>query len=139
MGEGVGLQAAGTCADRADNTAGDIVAGIKIDKTAPSITIMSPADGSVHLLNATVAANYGCADALSGIAACAGSVANGGALDTTTVGVKSLLVNASDNAGNVGSAASNYAVHYLFSGFTNPAASFPAVNIMRWANRADQM
>lgn len=131
MGEGVGLQAAGTCADRADNTAGDTVAGIKIDKTAPSITIMAPANGSVHLLNAPVAANYGCADALSGIAACAGSVPNGGALDTATVGVKSLLVNASDVAGNVAAAASNYSVRYVFSGFTNPAASLPAVNIVR--------
>ena len=129
--EGAGQSAIGTCADLADNTSSDTVPGINIDKTAPSITILSPADGSVHLLNAPVAANYGCADALSGIAACSGSVANGGALDTATVGVKSLLVNASDVAGNVASAASNYAVLYVFSGFTNPAASLPAVNIVR--------
>lgn len=129
--EGAGQQAIGTCADFADNTSSDTVPGINIDKTAPSITILSPADGSVHLLNAPVAASYGCADALSGIAACSGSVANGAALDTATVGVKSLLVNASDVAGNVAAAASNYAVLYVFSGFTNPAASLPAVNIVR--------
>jgi hypothetical protein len=122
-GEGNALQATGLCGDIADNSASDTVAGIKIDKTVPSISIIAPADGSVFLLNATAPANYGCADALSGLAACTGSTPNGGALDTATVGPKSLVVNATDVAGNDAMAVRAYGVHYAFSGFASPLAA----------------
>lgn len=129
--EGAGQQATGTCLDFADNASNDTVGNINIDKTAPSISIVSPPDGSVFLLNAHVTAHYGCADALSGIGSCAGSTPNGGALDTSTVGAKSLIVTATDVAGNANTAASSYGVRYVFSGFASPLAAPPLMTVAR--------
>lgn len=121
--EGVGQPATGLCTDKADNESSDTVTGINIDKTAPAISIVSPPDGAIFLLNGPATANFGCADALSGPATCVGSTPNGGALDTSTVGGKSLIVTATDVAGNAATAASSYAVRYVFSGFASPIAA----------------
>lgn len=129
--EGAGQQATGTCLDFADNTSTHTVGGINIDKSAPSISIVSPPDGSVFLLNASVTANYSCDDAPSGIATCAGSTPQGFALDTSTVGGKSLIVTATDAAGNTTTASSSYAVRYVFSGFASPLATPPLMTTAR--------
>ena len=51
---------------------------------------------------ATVLADYVCADEAggSGIASCEGTVADGSAINTATLGAKSFTVTATDNAGN---------------------------------------
>ncbi len=94
--------AAGNCA-----TAGPI-AGNKIDRKAPVITLVTPADGATYKFNKTTNADYTCADAGSGIAACAGTVANGTPIDTWTKGVKTFVVTATDSVGNTTSRTVTY-------------------------------
>ena len=72
---------------------------IKIDKTAPTISVTSPTAGS-YLLNQIATIDFSCTDSLSGVASCTGSSLNGSALDTASVGAKSVTVTATDLAGN---------------------------------------
>jgi hypothetical protein len=100
---------AGNCA-----TAGP-VAGIMIDERPPSISIVSPANGSSYLLNAAVAASYQCTDGGSGVRSCVGPIANGASINTSAAGQQTFTVNAADNVGNVGNAGSvtsSYSVSY---------------------------
>jgi hypothetical protein len=82
---------------------------ITVDNTAPTISIATPTETS-YSLNQAVNASYICSDALSGIATCVGTVAEGAAIDTSSLGVKSFTVTATDNSGNVTSAVVNYTV-----------------------------
>jgi len=87
----------GNCADAGP------VGGNKVDKKAPAITVNSPA-GS-YLLNEVVLADYSCSDGGSDVATCAGaddlgSVEDGAAVYTGTVGGKGFSVSATDNVGN---------------------------------------
>lgn len=126
--EAAGQNALGTCADRAGHTAANTQSGINIDKTSPVNQIATPAQGAAYLLNAAVTTTYGCVDTLSGVTACAGPVASGAALDTSTVGAKTFTVNSLDAAGNPAVASHAYNVQYAFSGFSNPIATLPALN-----------
>jgi CSLREA domain-containing protein len=67
--EGANLSAQGACADLAGNTASNTQSGIKIDKTAPTITLASrtPAANANGWNNTNVTVNWNCADALSGV------------------------------------------------------------------------
>jgi hypothetical protein len=72
-GEGDGLSATGTCADRADNQASDTVTGIRIDRTAPVLTASAvTANGAPYApgtwTNQDVTVTFTCADQLSGVA-----------------------------------------------------------------------
>jgi len=100
------------------------------DTTGPTITITSPADGSHHLLGSSLTADYSCADETggSGLATCAGPVADGAALDTSSVGARSFTVTATDNAGNDASLTHSYRVVYPFGGFDSPIDNAPTVN-----------
>ncbi len=80
------------------------------DKTAPSITIATPADGAFYSLGQVVASGYGCTDADSGIALCDGTVANGAAFDTSTTGSHTFTVNARDVADNEATQSTEYTV-----------------------------
>jgi uncharacterized repeat protein (TIGR03803 family) len=100
---------------------------IKRDATAPAISIASPAATS-YFLNQAAAANYSCMDAVSGVASCVGTVANGANINTTAAGAKAFAVNAADNAGNTSSATVAYMVNYGFSGFLAPVNNAPVVN-----------
>jgi hypothetical protein len=73
---------------------------VKIDKTAPQITISIPINGASYTLNQLVTANWQATDSVSGIASVIATVPNGTAIDTSTTGTKTFSVNASDNAGN---------------------------------------
>jgi hypothetical protein len=127
-GEGEAQNATGNCADRAGHTSSQTQSGINIDKTSPISQITTPANDAVYLLNAIVNAAYGCADALSGVTACAGTVGAGAAVDTATVGDKTFSVSVADAAGNQSAASHSYTVQYAFSGFSNPIAAMPAMN-----------
>ncbi len=110
--EGENQTANGVCTDVAGNSANASSVNIKIDKTAPVITITAPTSGS-YLLNQAVTTSYTCTDGSSGVASCTGTTANGGSLDTASIGGKSFTVNATDNAGNSASSTSvNYTVGY---------------------------
>jgi hypothetical protein len=81
------------------------------DVTAPTITIAKPA-ARTYQLGESVLADYTCADAGTGIATCAGTVAKGKAIDTTSVGTKTFMVDATDRAGNAAHQSVSYAVTY---------------------------
>jgi hypothetical protein len=109
----------GTCVDQAGNTAEPVtLSGIKLDQTPPQISVTAPT-ATTYLLHQVVTTGYACADLLadgatpgSGVAACAGSVANGGALDTASVGTKTFTVTAQDAVGNTASQSVTYTVAY---------------------------
>ena len=85
---------------------------IKIDKTAPTISVTSPTAGS-YLLNQPATVDFSCTDNLSGVASCTGSSPNGSALDTASIGAQSVTVSATDLAGNASvPTVVNYTVAY---------------------------
>ena len=85
---------------------------IKIDKTAPTISVTSPTAGT-YLLNQAATVDFICTDNLSGVASCTGSSPNGSALDTASIGAQSVTVSATDIAGNTSvPTVVNYTVAY---------------------------
>jgi hypothetical protein len=80
------------------------------DNTPPLVTITTPSNGAVYLQGSAVSADYACVDNESGVASCAGTVADGVAIDTATTGAKSFTVAALDNEGNPHDAAVSYRV-----------------------------
>jgi hypothetical protein len=80
-----------------------------VDNTPPTITITSPTNGAVYAPAQVVDAAFTCADATTGIKSCAGTVATGAAI-STTVGVHTFTVNASDNANNLAQSTVSYRV-----------------------------
>ncbi|HEX8637824.1 MAG TPA: Ig-like domain-containing protein, partial [Pyrinomonadaceae bacterium] len=86
--------------DGAGNMANGSFLVTVVDNAAPTISIASPASGAIYTIGQPVAASYSCGDAGSGINTCAGTTANGALIDTSSVGSKSFIVTASDNAGN---------------------------------------
>ncbi|HEY0099605.1 MAG TPA: MBG domain-containing protein, partial [Pyrinomonadaceae bacterium] len=109
--EGLGQTVAFEVSDLAGNTAGGTVSGINIDKTAPTVGLVQPAEGGLYLLGQTTHADYACADNLSGTD-CSGTVASGASFDTSSVGVKTFGVSATDLAGNNATVQVNYIVGY---------------------------
>ncbi|HJQ96874.1 MAG TPA: PxKF domain-containing protein, partial [Candidatus Polarisedimenticolaceae bacterium] len=118
----------GNCSDRAGNQ-GSGSFTLKYDATAPTVSITTPPNGTNYALNQSVAAQYSCADNLSGVDGCSGPVANGAAISTSPVGPKTFKVTAMDAAGNQGTATNNYAVQYKFSGFLQPIDNLPVINL----------
>jgi Tol biopolymer transport system component len=80
------------------------------DRTPPTITIDSPADGATYALGESVTVHYSCADGGSGVGVCNGPVPDTAPLDTSHVGTFRFLVSAVDQAGNRASATSTYQV-----------------------------
>jgi hypothetical protein len=83
---------------------------IKRDATAPVVQLFTPANDATYEQVAIVNADYGCDDALSGVASCIGPVATGVAIDTATAEAKSFAVTATDTAGNSTTVTHNYTV-----------------------------
>ncbi len=109
--EGSGQSASGICTDVAgNNSAPASVTGINIDKSLPSVTIMTPPGGASYVSGAAVLASFGCGDVLSGVSSCVGTVANGAAIDTTGTRSKTFTVTAIDKAGNMASGSTTYLI-----------------------------
>ena len=85
---------------------------VKIDLTAPVVTITAPVNGASYKLDAAVIAGWTATDALSGINAAltTDTLANGMAIDTSSTGSKTFTVTATDNAGNVTTKTVTYTV-----------------------------
>jgi hypothetical protein len=100
------------------------------DSTPPKIELLSPLDGAVYLLKEEVRADYGCSDEEggSGLAVCAGPVADGARIDTASVGPHQFTVEAADRAGNTSTATASYRVIYDFDGFLWPVRNRPRSN-----------
>jgi pimeloyl-ACP methyl ester carboxylesterase len=120
--EGTGHEVSGGAEDRAGNAA-TASALVNLDKTAPAVEVTSPGDGAIFLLHANAHAAYACTDALSGVAACAGPVANAATLDTSSVGERAFTVVGRDVADNLRAFTVRYAVRYGFSGFLSPVSA----------------
>ena len=80
------------------------------DTTLPSVAIIAPADGAVYEVVAPIVASYDCFDLESGIASCAGPVASGASLNTSSAGTFTFTVIAVDGAGNTASLTRTYTV-----------------------------
>lgn len=100
--------------DGVGNCAGtpDDIAGNKVDRKGPVITITRPSSSGGFLLNEDVAADYRCADGGSGSDSCTGPVVPGSALDTFTTGTRWFRVDATDAVGNTSSLSHSYVVRY---------------------------
>jgi len=97
------------------------------DTTPPTVVLTCPPTAN---LRATAYASVNVSDSESGVAA--QSAPNGNSpVDTSTVGTRTYIVNASDNAGNSSSNSCTYRVIYDFQGaggFGPPIANPPATN-----------
>lgn len=74
---------------------------VRTDKTAPTVTVDPSIAGVEVEVGEALTASYACADALSGVQACVGSIPLGAPLPTDAEGVFELVVTALDNAGNI--------------------------------------
>ena len=97
---------------------------VKRDATAPTLN-PAVAPNPVQV-NGSATATPGAGDALSGLAS-----QSCGAVDTSTVGAKSVTCQATDNAGNSNSASANYTVQsgFNFAGFFAPVDNLPMLNV----------
>lgn len=133
-----GVTVAGTCMDLAGNVSTMNVGPIKIDTTPPAVTISAPANGGSYVLNAAVASNFSCSDALSGVATCVGPVASGTNFNTSTFGIHTFTVTATDVAGNQAQATSTYTVGYNFVGFLSPLGPAGTVTAPSFSGTVNQ-
>jgi hypothetical protein len=105
--------------DRDSDNVGD---ACDLDSDPPTVNLSTPPDGAVYILGSNVIAIYSCADEPggSGLASCVGSIANGAALDTSSVGAKSFTVTARDGEGHETVVTHHYRMAYAFEGFFTP-------------------
>jgi hypothetical protein len=85
---------------------------LKVDATKPTITLTKPAEGDSYDVDESVTVDYSCQDEVggSGIKSCAGDLADGATLDTSTPGSYTFTVNAEDKAGTTETVTHNYTV-----------------------------
>ena len=110
-----------TITDQAGNSsAASNVVTVKIDKTAPVVTVSGVSDGASYTLGSVPAAACTTSDALSGVATQATVSVSGGNADGTG-SFTATCSGASDNAGNSGSASVSYTVSALVDACTTTA------------------
>jgi alpha-tubulin suppressor-like RCC1 family protein len=83
---------------------------IRRDATAPTVTVRAPVADALLEVGQSLTADYTCADAMAGIAACTGTRAAGAAIDTSTPGPVDFTVTAMDAAGNTAARTVRYTV-----------------------------
>jgi pectin methylesterase-like acyl-CoA thioesterase len=98
--EGAGQSHTFTVEDLAGNNSSATVGDVNIDKTAPTVNVVRPAEGAFYTVGESVLADFACSDNLSGNATCDGTVTGASPLDTTAPGAKTFAVNTTDEAGN---------------------------------------
>jgi len=99
--EGSSQTVSGTAVNHAGLSATAISPAINIDLTPPTVSLTTPTNGTSYALGSAVTASYACADALSGVAQCSGTLSNGATLNTVQrVTNKSFTVTGKDKAGN---------------------------------------
>jgi len=100
---------------------------------APSILIDKPLPSVTFTLNQQVRTGFSCSSAAA-ITGCTGasdggtSSQSGGLLDTSTAGVHTFVVNATDLAGHTATASVTYTVLFAFGGFQSPVNNPPTLN-----------
>jgi hypothetical protein len=96
---------------------------VSVDKADPVIDVRFPAPGGSVLLRDDVVGDVACTDAGSGVSRC-----TIGAIDTATVGPKSVTATAADAVGNTTTVTVSYRVTYQWSGFASPVVDPPEEN-----------
>jgi hypothetical protein len=86
--------------DYQNNVSSLVSRTIRIDLTAPTVTLDGLEEGQRIEQDAEVEISYDCTDALSGIADCRAPIASGELLDTSTPGTHTFTVVGLDRAGN---------------------------------------
>ena len=100
-----------TATDGDGTTATDSVTYEVLPAEAPTVTITVPQDGARYKVGEDVTADYVCDDgAGSGVRDCAGDVAAGDLLDSTSAGPRTFTVDAVDEAGHSTRTTVNYDV-----------------------------
>jgi hypothetical protein len=127
-GEGV-ITMTASCIDRLGNSSAATLV-VRVDTTDSVITIRTPA--STYVQGQVVTADFECRDTTSGIATCSGTVADGAAIDTATLGERTFTVTATDRAGNAATAEHQYVVvsNLPATGQTTGAIAWTAVLIV---------
>ena len=101
------------------------LASFEQDLEGPAITVAAPLEGGQFLQNSQQIADFSCADAGSGVESCVGTVADGAAFDTSTIGYKTFTVTAKDNAGTETTKTVQYVVNSTAVP-TTPGGNVPA-------------
>jgi hypothetical protein len=97
----------------------------------PTVTIATPGSGATYAKGQAVAASYSCAAPTGAtITACAGPVASGAPIDTSTLGTHSFTVTASDSDGQTTTQSVSYTV-VPPSVILPPAAVPPSITRLR--------
>jgi lysophospholipase L1-like esterase len=97
--------------DRNGNLSASGIQTVRIDRTLPQVHLVSPLNGIQLEQHEELAADFSCTDAGgSEIVSCVGTVADGGNVDTRTVGTKAFSVTATDAAGNQTTVSRTYEV-----------------------------
>jgi hypothetical protein len=119
--EGDAQSVAGTCADNAGNTASATFTGIRIDKTAPTVTYTGNA--ASYTVDQQVAITCNPSDALSGVAT--STCANiGGPAYSFGLGSHTYTATATDNAGNQGGGTTTFTVQVSYPSLCRLASQF---------------
>jgi hypothetical protein len=109
--QGASQIASGTCTSVAGLVSTPATDTVNIDLTPPVISIFSPVPNDGFVIGEAPTASYSCFDTLSGVATCAGPVANGAGINTTTLGAAPFSITGTDRAGNTASVSDNYNVN----------------------------
>lgn len=96
--------------DRAGNRESLHTQNVRIDKSAPVVSISTPANGGTYQFGSQVLASFSCQDSVSGISSCEGTSSSGAAIDTSSTGLKSFVVRGVDVAGRETSSTVTYRV-----------------------------
>ncbi len=94
------------------------VTGLRIDRTAPTVTVNGVANGGTYVLGGVPARSCTATDGLSGLAAPCATTSTGG--NSNGVGSYRYTVRATDRAGNQRVNTVNYRVIYRVDGFLDP-------------------
>ena len=119
-----------TVTDHAGNSETFTTAPRNIDKTAPVVTITTPANGSTYGFYQDVYADFDCTDV--SLVSCTGTNAEGAAVNTRTAGARTFKVTAKDSVAFTTAVTNSFTVAstFNFDGFIGAAPS-PAPNIVR--------
>jgi hypothetical protein len=118
-----------TCSDKADNSSnGTAFSPIKIDKTAPTVSVTGVSSSSTYTLGSVPTAGCNTVDTLSGVQTAASVSSSGGPVGSVTA----ICSGGTDNAGNIAAAVSvTYNVSYHWTGFFQPIDNMPTVNTVQ--------
>lgn len=123
--ETAGSMITGTCTDVAGNTSAAASTQVKIDTTAPAVSVLEVTNGAIYALGAVPAASCSTNDLLSGVAKPAVLSVTGGSSHGTGNFVAT-CGGAQDIAGNLAPPVSvSFSVGYVFQGFLAPLRSGP--------------